>query len=162
MQMNRVSFILFVFAISLTMMSKTALSETVSVWIRNLMHNGNDLIVHCKSTEKDMGYHMVHSTGSYHVLYKDSDYSVTPTWCHLWQGPNFKHHQVFDIYDGEVWEAREDGIYMIDGRSRRSGSEFTYGWDVPLTLSKASSLRSTYMISLSLLVSSLFLFYFSI
>ncbi|CAA7019033.1 unnamed protein product [Microthlaspi erraticum] len=123
------------------------------MWIRNLLHNGNDLIVHCKTAKEDMGYHRVHPTGSYGFLHEDSE-PLDPDilWCHLWQGPNFKHHQVFDVFDG-TWEAREDGIY-VPGRYR---SVYIYGWDVPITKSRASSLRSTcMMISLSLLVSSLF------
>ncbi|KAG7581051.1 Plant self-incompatibility S1, partial [Arabidopsis suecica] len=100
--MNRVPFLLFVFAFGLTMMSNTALSDsyTESVWIRNKLSDKNDLIVHCKSIDQDMGYHRVHPSGFYHLLYKEHDYDYF--WCHLWQGPNFKHHQVFDVDDRNV------------------------------------------------------------
>ncbi|CAL9224566.1 unnamed protein product, partial [Arabidopsis halleri] len=111
--MNRLSFLLFVFAFGLTMLSNTTLSYTRSTWIRNLLHDKNDLIVHCKSTRQDMGYHRVHPTGSYNLLIDVDDYDEF-FWCHLWQGPNFKHHQVFKVADGNVWEAREDGIYLSE------------------------------------------------
>ncbi|CAH8277309.1 unnamed protein product [Arabidopsis lyrata] len=156
--MNRLSTIFFVFAVGLTMTSNTALSDTSAVWIRNLLHEKNDLIVHCKSTRRDMGYHRLHPTGSYNLL-NDFDDSDEFFWCHLWQGPNFKHHQVFKVDYGNVWEAREDGIYLSNIQNFRNlgQSVFVYGWDVPL--SRASSLGSSY-ISLSLAVSSLKLIFF--
>nr|CBL43001.1 S Protein Homologue 26 [Arabidopsis thaliana] len=156
--MNRLSILLFVFAFGLTMMSNTALSYKHSVWIRNFLHEKNDLIIHCKSTNHDMVYHRLHPTGSYHLLVDDdSDYF----WCHLWQGPNFKHHQVFGVNHGDVWEAREDGIYFSQIKYARDLRQhvFMYGWNVPLTLSRASSLGLC-CVSLSLLLSSLVLFYF--
>lgn len=104
-----------------------------------------------------MGYHRVHPTGSYNIRIDFNDLF----WCHLWQGPNFKHHQVFEVgYYRNVWEAREDGIYLsqIEDFGNLGQPVFVFGWDVPL--SRASSLGSS-CISLSLLViSSLFLFYF--
>ncbi|KAJ4894511.1 Plant self-incompatibility S1 protein [Raphanus sativus] len=99
------------------MMSNTALSYTGSVLIKNSLENQKDLIVHCKSAHKDMGYHRVHPTGSYNLLYKlhyDLDFPYPEDnhiWCHVWQGHGFKHHQVFKVYDGDHWEAKEDGIY---------------------------------------------------
>ncbi|CAA7024781.1 unnamed protein product [Microthlaspi erraticum] len=116
MPMNRRrSFILFAFAFSLTMMSKPALSFLYirSVWIRNLLHSGNDLVVHCKTADQDMGYHRVHPTGSYGFRHESNTLAPEILWCHLWQGPNFKHHQVFDVYyiGPRTWEAKEDGIY---------------------------------------------------
>ncbi|XP_023634327.1 S-protein homolog 26-like [Capsella rubella] len=122
-------------------MSNTALSSsyTHSTWIRNLLHENNDLIVHCKSKDQDMGYYRVHPTGSYNLLV-DAEYGEL-FWCHLWQGPSFKHHQVFRVRDGNVWEAREDGIYLsgIQSFEHLGQPVFVYGWDVPLNLSRASS-----------------------
>ncbi|CAH8334421.1 unnamed protein product [Eruca vesicaria subsp. sativa] len=92
-----------------------------------------------------MGYHRVHSRGSYNLLYKlrykarhegvlyDRLYENNGIWCHVWQGHGFMHHQVFDVCDGEQWEAREDGIYRQ--------SALMYAWDT--TISKAYSLGST-------------------
>ncbi|CAA7045786.1 unnamed protein product [Microthlaspi erraticum] len=140
--MNRLSCLLYALASSLIIMSNTGVSaQTSTVWIRNSLHSHKDLIVHCKSYMEDMGYHRVHSTGSYSLRYRevenDDDYTV---FCRLWQGPNFKHHQVFDVDNGNIWEAREDGIYLsLDLRK----PAFVYSWDD--RTSKASSLRSTYV-----------------
>ncbi|WZZ03559.1 hypothetical protein YC2023_089480 [Brassica napus] len=117
------------------MMSNTALSYTGNVLIKNSLQNQKDLIVHCKSAHKDMGYHRVHPTGSYNLLYKlhyDSDFPYNENnhiWCHVWQGQGFKHHQVFNVYDGDHWEAKEDGIYHQWA--------LMYVWDA--AISKASS-----------------------
>ncbi|KAF3542938.1 hypothetical protein DY000_02004980 [Brassica cretica] len=75
-----------------------------------------------------MGYHRVHPRGAYNLLYKLRYeeyfmrlYEINDNWCHLWQGQDFKHHQVFDVQSGEQWEAREDGIYRW--------SALVYAWD---------------------------------
>ncbi|CAG7883062.1 unnamed protein product [Brassica rapa] len=156
--MNRQWLLRFVFVLSvIMMMSNTVLSDTGNVWIRNSLPNQKDLIVHCKSPKDDMGYHRVHPRGAYNLLYKLRYeeyfmrlYENNDNWCHLWQGHDFKHHQVFNVHSGEQWEAREDGIYRW--------SALVYAWDA--TRSKASSLGSS-CFSLGLLsVSSFFLFYF--
>ncbi|WZZ71234.1 hypothetical protein YC2023_082604 [Brassica napus] len=135
-----------VFSAMIMMMSNTALSYTGNVLIKNSLQNQKDLIVHCKSAHKDMGYHRVHPTGSYNLLYKlhyDSDFPYNENnhiWCHVWQGQGFKHHQVFNVYDGDHWEAKEDGIYHQWA--------LMYVWDA--AISKASSFGAS-CISLGLL-----------
>ncbi|CAN7126928.1 unnamed protein product [Brassica rapa subsp. narinosa] len=137
------------------MMSNTALSYTGNVLIKNSLQNQKDLIVHCKSAHKDMGYHRVHPTGSYNLLYKlhyDSGFPFNENnhiWCHIWQGQGFKHHQVFNVYDGDHWEAKEDGIYHQWA--------LMYVWDA--AISKASSFGAS-CISLGLLLASSLFFSF--
>ncbi|KAG2306924.1 hypothetical protein Bca52824_026672 [Brassica carinata] len=118
------------------MMSNTAMSNTGNVWIRNSLQNQKDLMVHCKSAHKDMGYHRIF------IYYEDNH-----IWCHVWQGHGFKHHQVFNVLSGNHWEAREDGIYHQ--------SALVYGWDA--VLSKASSMGSS-CISLGLFLAASLIF----
>ncbi|KAJ0234661.1 hypothetical protein HA466_0272320 [Hirschfeldia incana] len=162
--MNPLWFLRSVLALSfmIMMMSNTAMSGTGNVLIRNSLQNQKDLIVHCKSVNKDMGYHRVHPTGSYNLLYKlhyDSVYyEDNHIWCHVWQGHGFKHHQVFNVYSGDHWEAREDGIYrQEDGIYHREifhQWKMMYVWDA--TISKASSFGSSCISVGLLLASSLF------
>ncbi|CAH8334417.1 unnamed protein product [Eruca vesicaria subsp. sativa] len=147
--MTRLWLLRFVFVLSIIMMmSNTALSDRGNVWIRNSLPNQKDLIVHCKSADQDMGYHRVHSRRSYNLLYKLRYeeyfyrlYENNGIWCHVWQGHDFMHHQVFDVRYGEQWEAREDGIYRQ--------SALVYAWDA--TISKAYSLGSSCCFLLCLL-----------
>ncbi|KAG2321360.1 hypothetical protein Bca4012_055605 [Brassica carinata] len=162
--MNRLWLLRFGVVLSvIMMMSNTALSYTGNVWIRNSLPNQKDLIVHCKSAKEDIGYPGptlrfwgMETGASQRILqfahYEEnmfSLYEINDNWCHLWQGHDFKHHQMFDVRSGEQWEAREDEIYRW--------SALVYAWDA--TRSKASSLGSS-CISLDFLLVSLFFFYF--
>ncbi|KAL0899052.1 hypothetical protein Bca101_083013 [Brassica carinata] len=62
-------------SVMIMMMSNTAMSNTGNVWIRNSLQNQKDLMVHCKSAHKDMGYHR---TIIYGVMYgKDMASNIT-------------------------------------------------------------------------------------
>ncbi|CAA7041998.1 unnamed protein product [Microthlaspi erraticum] len=115
------------------MMSNTALSShTSTVSIRNSLPSHKDLKVQCQSFSQDLGYHIVHPTGSYTFRYAEwGQGDDEHKFCRLWQGPNFKHHQVFDVDNGDVWEAREDGIYLsLDHlEDHRDQFAFLYPWD---------------------------------
>ncbi|XP_024009304.1 S-protein homolog 26-like [Eutrema salsugineum] len=129
------------------MMSNTALSgHTRTVWITNFLPNQKELIVRCKSEYVDNGYHRVLPTRPYSLRYKEGECDdCDRVWCHLWQGPDFKHHKDFEVDNGNVWEAREDGVYLS---VNQRPAAFVYSWDVASILSsRASSLGS----SLSLL-----------
>ncbi|XP_010543910.1 PREDICTED: uncharacterized protein LOC104816678 [Tarenaya hassleriana] len=100
-------------------------------------------LVHCKSKDDDLGYPIVPPKGSFNFTFNSRVFGITLFWCHMWQGPNFKHHQVFEGYNGKyhiyhqmIWEAREDGIYYSENWKTY---KLKYLWDAPHKLSEHSS-----------------------
>ena len=60
--------------------------------------------------------------GYYSLFYEGRMYYNSIYRSYLWEGPNFKHEQVFGVFSGNAWEARA----FVD---LRESSKLVYGWD---------------------------------
>ncbi|XP_010543911.1 PREDICTED: pumilio homolog 15 [Tarenaya hassleriana] len=117
--------------------ARAGLFEKNRVVIVNELQHGKLLMVHCKSKDDDLKFHLLAPGAIYEFGFRDNAPLTTPFWCNLWQGPRYKHHQAFEVYRSLgvpqfgrrfAWESREDGIYQYIDESR---SVFRYRWDAP-------------------------------
>ncbi|CAN6912528.1 unnamed protein product, partial [Brassica oleracea] len=101
------------------------------------------LKVHCKSGSHD--FPITYLNIGENFQFKFTINLKTLYWCDLWQGPNYKHHVVFnaflpdkDFIDGTCtgmdpnvcrWIAKEEGVYVLNKQFH--GEYFMYKWDAP-------------------------------
>ncbi|CAH2077625.1 unnamed protein product [Thlaspi arvense] len=117
-----------------------------NVEIVNQLEYHKKLRVHCRSKTHDfpITYLNIGETFQFGFII----YPKTQYWCNLWQGPNYKHHVVFDAFlpdkdfiDGTCtgmdpnvcrWTAKEEGVYVRNKQFK--GEYFMYTWDAPSNL----------------------------
>ncbi|XP_010543913.1 PREDICTED: pumilio homolog 15-like [Tarenaya hassleriana] len=131
------TFLLVVAAAPCMNVSHAGLYDRNHVAIRNALEHNKTLKVHCKSKDNDLGFHLLGPDTVYRFKFHDNFGLSTLYWCNLWQGPHYKHYQVFVAYRSiwfwradktVMWEAREDGIYeYVDD----THAVFKYKWDAP-------------------------------
>ncbi|ESQ40345.1 hypothetical protein EUTSA_v10015919mg [Eutrema salsugineum] len=107
-----ISLILF----SLCIRNTIGISKIV---LTNELHN-KILAVRCKSKDNNLGDHYLRVGQSKAFEFDDNVWRRTLFFCHMWKGPNYKVHKVFDAYRSKwksdygptyFWIGREDGIY---------------------------------------------------
>ncbi|GAV70659.1 Self-incomp_S1 domain-containing protein, partial [Cephalotus follicularis] len=117
-----------------TVTNKSVLKYT---WGPNKLTGNNNLDVHCKSADDDLGVHSLPNHGdTYEFGFHLNFFGTTLFFCNLWYG-NF--HVVFDAFItsekfvleqcGEticMWEAQDDGIYLHNTVTNKS--VFKYKW----------------------------------
>ncbi|XP_024004478.1 S-protein homolog 21 [Eutrema salsugineum] len=114
-----------------------------NVEIVNQLRFHKKMEVHCKSKTHDFPITYLNIGESFQ--FKFTINPKTQYWCNLWQGPNYKHHVVFDAFlpdkdfiDGTCtgmdpnvcrWIAKEEGVYVLNKKFK--GEYFMYTWDAP-------------------------------
>ncbi|KAH0941139.1 LOW QUALITY PROTEIN: hypothetical protein HID58_000776 [Brassica napus] len=144
-KMGKYLLIFFVILISFDSINSLMppLFRKFNVEIVNKLGFNKKLKVHCKSGSHDFPITYLNIGESFQ--FKFTILLTTLYWCNLWQGPNYKHHVVFDAFlpdkdfiDGTctgmhpnvcMWIAREDGVYVLNKKFH--GEYFMYKWDAP-------------------------------
>ncbi|EOA18782.1 hypothetical protein CARUB_v10007402mg, partial [Capsella rubella] len=99
------------------------------------------LKVHCKSKSHD--FPITYLNIGENFQFKFIIYPTTQYWCNLWQGPNYEHHVVVNVFHSDVyfidhtcngmhpnvckWTAKEQGVYVHHTQEEH----FMYGWSTP-------------------------------
>ncbi|GFP96193.1 hypothetical protein PHJA_001763400 [Phtheirospermum japonicum] len=96
--------------------------QTYEVYIfNNFDNNANELIVHCKSADDDLGDHFLDQDGNWHWKFRVNFFRSTLFFCHVQWGGMETSFTVFDTdyisYKCEdtstcFWSVRNDGIYF--------------------------------------------------
>ncbi|XP_019089493.1 PREDICTED: uncharacterized protein LOC109128144 [Camelina sativa] len=118
--------------------TRSILFRKFNVEIVNQLQFHKKLKVHCRC--KNYYFPITYLNIGESFKFKFIIYPKTLYWCNLWQGPNYKHHVVFDAFrancyfidhtcsgiDPNVcrWTAKEQGVYVHD----TLGEFFMYGW----------------------------------
>ncbi|XP_022152463.1 S-protein homolog 1-like [Momordica charantia] len=114
---------------------------TWTVDIVNELSNGQELFVHCKSKDDDLGEHNLDSGAQYGFTFKDNVWQTTLFWCYLRKPDN--SHAAFDVYWYDIskghwlytrcdyknciWIAKADGIYIKNIPSNQD--ELVHPWE---------------------------------
>ncbi|XVF61729.1 hypothetical protein PTKIN_Ptkin08bG0153800 [Pterospermum kingtungense] len=110
-------------AITLSQVNFGQATKRYSVYISNGLGNGDQLTVHCKSKDDDLGVHTLRAYEHWSWTFKVNIWKTTLYWCDI---NTIEHHGSFkvsamhdDILDmcnsNEcLWSARDDGLYLKD------------------------------------------------
>ncbi|KAF8085780.1 hypothetical protein N665_0648s0030 [Sinapis alba] len=106
-----------------------------SFFLYNQVRHGVLMKVHCKSGDSDHGWHVRKYGGVYGFDFKDHILDKTLYWCNIWSGPDFNRNASIVVYEGKLyehrnnwirWSVRGDGIYQsINGAQPW---KFKYHW----------------------------------
>ncbi|CAA0839958.1 Plant self-incompatibility protein S1 family [Striga hermonthica] len=98
------------------------LLQTYRVYvINNFSYDTNELMIHCKSGDDDLGYHFLSQYGSWHWKFRVDLFGSTLFFCRVQWGELETSFTVFDTdyisskCEGTstcFWSLREDGIYF--------------------------------------------------
>ena len=125
-------------ALSIDSKYAPALSKWTVV-ILNKLSSNQQLFVHCKSKDDNLGDHVVEAGQSYEWKFRENAFQTTLFWCTLRTPTNL--HQTFEVYwreKGEwlrsrcnfkicMWYARDDGIYLLN--IPRGSFELIHKWE---------------------------------
>ncbi|XP_010543573.1 PREDICTED: pumilio homolog 15-like [Tarenaya hassleriana] len=137
--LNSLMLSLILAALFMNVTDVAGLFEKERVEIKNKLRYNKILKLHCKSRDDDLGVHLIPPWGTYEIVFHDNLFYRTLFWCNLWQGPHYKHHQAFAVYDSNrgivpkkgnkiVWEVIEYGILEYIDETHK---ELWYRWDLP-------------------------------
>ncbi|XP_062104453.1 S-protein homolog 6-like [Humulus lupulus] len=106
-----------------------------TVQIFNNLDNQNQLTVHCKSADDDLGAHVVANNQDYEFKFRINFTGTTLYFCGLtWVGGT----GLYDIFKASrdsfrcaskcVWRAHNDGIYGFKEGSNQTTADIIYKW----------------------------------
>lgn len=107
------------------------------VVIFSQLNPGENLLVHCKSKDNDLGEHSLQVSQNFSWKFKENLFSTTLFWCTL--TTSSKKKVTMDVFWPErhnwlaircsyrtcIWVAQDDGIYLVNKNAR----EFVRKWD---------------------------------
>ncbi|EOA32613.1 hypothetical protein CARUB_v10015915mg [Capsella rubella] len=136
--MNTFLVLIIVIALSVGSTNASILFPKNKVYIVNSLSKYDDVLrVHCRSIKDDLGVHLVrYPLDNFHFELGDNIFGGTKFICTLSHGVGFKSSVTFTAYEEggsfyirfgalDVWEAREDGIYLTDDNHHAT---FMYAW----------------------------------
>ncbi|XP_047318615.1 self-incompatibility protein S1-like [Impatiens glandulifera] len=115
--------IMVLFGCGQTKVVSGILLEKVHVYLTNELASGNDLTVHCKSKDNDLGVHQIVYNGTYEWTFRNNIWDTTLFWCDLQWGQPMVTGSCH-AYEADrdqrrcrkrcMWKIKEMGLYSFN------------------------------------------------